>query len=370
MPFPELRRPPRRVLLYRLGSLGDTLIALPSFHLVARAFPGAERRLLTSFPPTAKAPASSAILEHTGLVHGYFRYNHGTRSPRELLTLWWQLLTWRPEVVVYLSGARGLEAARRDSKFFRACGIRQQVGVPITEEMQRNLPAPERGPGMVESEAARLARNIRPLGDADLDDPGSWDLGLTSAERGRAAELLQPLGDRPFLAVSVGTKMQSKDWGRENWRQLLAATAAHFPHLGLVLCGAREESAASDFAAEGWRAHTGTPVVNLCGAVNPRESAAAIERSVLFVGHDSGPMHLAAAVGTPSVTIFASLRPPGMWFPHGARNRVLYRNVDCAGCGLETCIVQQKKCILSITVEDVLAEITAALASSTGPLSA
>ena len=53
----------RRVLVYRLGSLGDTLIALPSFHLIARAFPSAERRLLTNLPVAAKAPPAAAVLE-------------------------------------------------------------------------------------------------------------------------------------------------------------------------------------------------------------------------------------------------------------------------------------------------------------------
>ena len=53
----------KRVLIYRLGSLGDTLIALPAFHLIARAFPGAERRLLTNFPVNVKAPPAAAILE-------------------------------------------------------------------------------------------------------------------------------------------------------------------------------------------------------------------------------------------------------------------------------------------------------------------
>src|SRR5882757_2146589 len=81
----------KRVLIYRLGSLGDTLVALPAFHLIARAFPDAERRLLTNFPVNAKAPPAAAILENTNLIHGYFRYAAGTRSPRELLTLWWQL---------------------------------------------------------------------------------------------------------------------------------------------------------------------------------------------------------------------------------------------------------------------------------------
>src|ERR1700727_3199067 len=96
----------KRVLIYRLGSLGDTLVALPALHLVANAFPDAERRLLTNFPVNAKAPSAAAVLDRSGLLHGYFRYAAGTRSLPELLTLWWQLLRWRPQVLVYMGPAR------------------------------------------------------------------------------------------------------------------------------------------------------------------------------------------------------------------------------------------------------------------------
>ena len=99
----------KRVLIYRLGSLGDTLVALPAFHLVANAFPDAERRLLTNFPVNAKAPSAAAVLDGSGLLHGYFRYAAGTRSLPELLILWWQLLRWRPQVLVYMGPARGVE---------------------------------------------------------------------------------------------------------------------------------------------------------------------------------------------------------------------------------------------------------------------
>src|ERR1700732_5399006 len=99
----------KRILIYRLGSLGDTLIALPALHLVARAFPQAERRILTNFPVNVKAPPAAAILENSGLVHGYFRYVVGMRSPRELISIWWQLRRWCPEVLVYMGSARGVE---------------------------------------------------------------------------------------------------------------------------------------------------------------------------------------------------------------------------------------------------------------------
>lgn len=349
----------KRVLIYRLGSLGDTLVALPSLHLVARAFPNAERRLLTNFPVNAKAPPAAAILDGSGLIQGYFRYAASTRSPRELLALWGQLLLWRPQVLVYLGPARGVESARRDARFFRLCGISRLVGVPLTEDMQKNRW--QESEQALEPEGDRLARNLAELGDAHLDDPASWDLRLTPAEHARATEALSTATGHPILAVSVGTKVQSKDWGRDNWRALLNRLASLYPDYALALCGASEESESSEFAADGWRQNSCSPVVNLCGILTPRESAAVFAQARAFVGHDSGPMHLAAAVQTPCVAIFAARNKPRVWFPYGKQHRVLYHQTDCWGCGLETCIVQRKKCLTSITVDEVVTQVRALL---------
>jgi heptosyltransferase-3 len=349
----------KRVLIYRLGSLGDTLIALPALHLVARAFPDFERRLLTNVPVASKAPPAAAILENTNLIHGYFRYAVGTRSPRELLALWWKLHRWQPDVLVYMGSTRGVESAHRDAKFFRLCGIPRLIGVPFTEDMQQNRW--EESAQALEPEASRLARNLAELGTVDLTDPNNWDLHLTDAEHARATEVLSATAGHPIIAVSVGTKVQSKDWGRDNWRALLHRLATLYPKHTLALCGAAEESEASEFAANGWREKSSSPVVNLCGLLTPRESAAVFAHAPVFVGHDSGPMHLAAAVQTPCVAIFAARNKPRVWFPYGKQHRVLYHQTDCWGCGLETCIVERKKCLTSITVDEVVTEVRAIL---------
>jgi heptosyltransferase III len=343
----------QRVLIYRLGSLGDTIVALPSLHLVERAFPRAERRLLTNFPVQRKAAAAQTILDGSGLVDGYYSYTVGLRHMSKLLKLRSAIREWQPDVLVYLTRGRGVKVAKRDAMFFRSCGIRRFIGVPFTEDMQhhRQRAATEQ----LESEASRLARCIAELGDAQLDDPASWDLRITEAEQRAAQIALEPAGKLPVIAISVGTKMQAKDWGVENWSKLLAAMAPLYPGFALVLAGAREESDASELAAEGWRNAPGSgPVINLCGFLTPRESAAVFQRARFFVGHDSGPMHMAAAVQTPCVAIFAARNIPAVWFPYGEHNRVIYHDVDCAGCGLETCIAQAKKCLTSITINEVL----------------
>jgi ADP-heptose:LPS heptosyltransferase len=310
--------------------------------------------MLTNFPVNVKAPPAAAIIEKTGLVHGFLKYTVGTRNPRDLVSLWWTIFRWQPEVVVYLGSSRGVASAKRDATFFRLCGIRRLIGMPVVEEMQQNLwDSVEQA---FEPEAVRLTRNIKELGDAQMDAAESWDLHLTPSEQACAQEAISPVEGLPILVVSVGTKMQSKDWGRENWRTLLARIASLYPNHALVLSGAPGESEISEFAAGGWREAGGGPVMNLCG-LPPRESAAVYAHARLFIGHDSGPMHLAAAVQTPCVAIFAARNKPRVWFPYGSQHRVLYHKTECWGCGLETCIAEKKRCLTSITVEEVLAEV-------------
>src|SRR5437667_11523770 len=79
--------PRRRILIYRLGSLGDTVVALPALRLVARAFPDAERWALTNFSVSTKAAPMASVLEGTGLVHGYLEYPAGLRNAAGLSKL-------------------------------------------------------------------------------------------------------------------------------------------------------------------------------------------------------------------------------------------------------------------------------------------
>ncbi len=341
----------QRVLIYRLGSLGDTIVALPCYHQVARAFPEAKRWLLTNLPVAQKAPSPKEILGDSGLVHAYIGYPVGLRSIRGLLRLRREIRELRPQVLIYLAAPRGIRQAQRDAVFFRMCGIPRIIGLPLTQDLQENRWDAQRQ--MAEPEAHRLTRCLSEIGPFNLDAPPSWDLLLTDDEHRTAESVLAPLQSQLFVAVSVGTKMQSKDWGVENWGGVLERIHAEYPGYGLALVGAGSEASASEKAARRW----GGKLVNLCGALTPRETAAVLERATLFLGHDSGPMHLAEAVQTPCVAVFAALRPPGVWFPYGRQHRVVYHKVECANCGLDTCIVQGKKCITSITVDEVMKEV-------------
>ncbi|MHB1218026.1 MAG: glycosyltransferase family 9 protein [Alphaproteobacteria bacterium] len=310
----------RRVLIYRLGSLGDTVVSLPCLHLVARVFPRAERRLLTNEPLGGKAAPAELVLGGSGLVTGTaIRYPAGTRRPSALFRLRREIRAFDPDLLVYLAESRGAAIALRDTAFFRTCGVGRIVGAPLSNDLatHRYLPREKRW----EREAERLARCLAPLGDALPDRRESWNLRFTKAERGRAdAALANWKGARSFLAFSVGTKWPENDWGDVRWSETLATLTASSPGLGLVLTGSADEAARSDALASYWKG----PVLNPCGRLTPRESALVIARAHLFLGHDSGPMHLAAAVGTPAAAVFSRKNKPGIWFPHGPGHVPLY----------------------------------------------
>ena len=308
-----------RILVYRLGSLGDTVLALPCFHLIREKYPDSHVTVLTNAPVSGKAAPLESILAGTGLIDEVLHYPVGLRDPKQLAELRETLRAGKFDLAVSLAAARGWLASVRDFIFFKSCRISRVIGIPFS---RRDLHCQHRQEEkLYESEAERLARRVSALGKVDLNDRKWFDLRLTAEERAEAEQLLSSHGIvGPFIVASLGTKTPLNDWGMPNWREFLRQLRAAHPGLGLVLLGSADEAARCNELQAAWK----DPSANLCGKTTPRLSAAVLERAKLFVGHDSGPMHLAAAAGAPCVAIFSARCEPGKWFPVGTGNAPLY----------------------------------------------
>jgi len=338
---------PGNVVIYRLGSLGDAVVSLPLFKLAARGFPDARRILLTN-SPIEVTPVANSIVDNMGIIHETIAYRNSMRDLRELWLLNRRISHLRPEALIYMTARFSPAHVFRDIMFFRACGIRHIIGAPTTEDLRLSKYDPTTG--LWEREAVRLARCLSSLGDARLADRGSWSLDLTEGERAVADDHLRNWnGGESFICVSAGAKLQAKDWTIENWTAAMAQLSARYPDLGAAFLGAGSERQRADALCSVWRG----PKLNLCGKLTPRVSASVIERAKLFLGHDSGPMHLAAAVHTPIVAIFSARARPGIWFPNQEGAEIFYRNVSCSNCNLKVCTIEKKRCLTSITPEQV-----------------
>jgi ADP-heptose:LPS heptosyltransferase len=307
------------VVIYRLGSLGDTIVALPCFHRIAQSFPDAERILLTNVPVSTKAAPVEAVLKGSGLVHRVLAYPLSLRSPRALLGLRTQLRDTGADTLVYLAEKRGLLIAWRDWLFFRACGFRRIVGAPLTPDLQDNRV--DGVTGELEPERERLARTLASLGAIDLDSTVSWDLKLNEEEEAAGLSAVAPFAGRPFLAINMGGKVADKDWRIPNWQKALQALGRSFPGVGLLVVGAAEDSE----RARAVIAHWPGVGIDRCGKLSVRETAAALQHAAAFIGHDSGPLHLAAVRGVRCVGLFGSYNRPRQWHPHGTGHRIIHR---------------------------------------------
>jgi ADP-heptose:LPS heptosyltransferase len=283
------------------------VVALPCFHLIRRTNPGSKITLLTNLPVLEKAAPAIAILENSGLCDDAIHYPVATRKLSELTQVRQKIRELRPDLFVNLAAGRGLLKSLRDVLFFRSCGIKRMVGTPLRN---RDLRVQQMKESEYEPESLRLVSRLSALGEVDLADRQFWQLRITGNERDQAADLL-PSRQSQFIAVSVGTKVHAKDWGEENWFSLLTLLSEAMPDVTLILLGSPDEWDRSEKMSRAWAGNC----ANLCGKTPPRISAAVLERCGLFIGHDSGPAHLAGVVGVPTLALFSWHNPPGQWFP-------------------------------------------------------
>jgi ADP-heptose:LPS heptosyltransferase len=96
---------------------------------------------------------------------------------------------------------------------------------------------------------------------------------------------------------------------------------------------------------------------DLGGRTSFAELARVLAGARAVVVANTGPAHLAAAVGTPVVSLFAPTVPPVRWRPFGVPHELLFRDVPCAGCRARVCPVEGHPCLSGVGVDAVLAAL-------------
>lgn len=317
------------LVIFRIGSIGDTVVALPCFHAIARAFPRHRKVLLTNAVASARASSVETVLEGTGLIDQALYFPVGRGKLSHSIALAGQLRQLEAEALVYLAPRTTGLQVYRDLLFFRAAGIRRVIGAPLgigARECHADPLTHE-----LEPEAERLARILTPEIPVDLS-PASWDLRLTPAEHATASQQLAGLlGWRPLVALSPGAKIPAKDWGEERWAALIGLLQVRVPAVSLVFLGAPDERPLVERLAQLWNGAK----LNLCGELTPRESAAVLGHCDMLVCHDSGPMHLAASQGARCIALFGNFNRPRQWFPYGRDHVVIYEPEGVQRIGVE-----------------------------------
>ena len=152
-------------------------------------------------------------------------------------------------------------------------------------------------------------------------------------------------GTTPFIAVNPVAYWKTKLWGDERFALLCDALIEELD-TRIILTGGPGDPSLPHI--EGLMKH---PCINLAGKTTLRDLACLYQRARLVVTTDSGPMHIAAAMGTPTVALFGPTNPDRTG-PYGAGHRVIRKPLPCSPCLRKECDTMQ--CMKDISVEEVL----------------
>ena len=364
---------PRRVLIIQLGDIGDVVWTLPALRAIRDFWPGAELSVLLrenngSLLSPGELPLQTfeirrgkgnflASISHTfSLVRalrrerfdlvfdlrsdergGYMAFLTG--APSRAALYYPSMRGLRNHLFTHLvrfSGKPlGVGAADQSFYILQAFGIEPADAVP-------KLPL---------SNAARLRAEeiIASLGFALAD--GEAVVSAAVAKNGGAA--------KSWVTLNPFSRWSYKEWGREKWVRIINWLYEEFAITSVIVGSPGERKRAEAIVA----ACPGR-AFNAAGSTTLAELAGLLALSRLHIGVDSAAPHIAAAVGTPTVTIYGP-SDWRYWAPPGKNNRVVVSDMPCVPCSLKGCNGRGRSlCLENLEVGQVQAVIREALLAS------
>ncbi|HIG12310.1 MAG TPA: glycosyltransferase family 9 protein [Planctomycetes bacterium] len=340
---------PRRVLLIKFWGIGSLQLLTPAVQALRVAHPKARLELLT-------LAENADFATGLGIFDEVLRLDAGCSSWiqifRRILRLVSELRD-RSYGVVY------------DFEFFTRfsavvsflTGASRSVGFSTASVWRGGLHTA----GVTFNRYWHVARNFRALAGGEngreLSSEEITAYQPDAQDRAVVAEHLGESGAVIVLNINAGRLSLERRWPMDNFvglaQRLLGETEA-----SLVFVGAASEAA---YVAEAVKAlgDEDPRVLNLAGKLSIGQLVALLDNAALVVTNDSGPMHLAATLGTPTVGLFGP-ETPQMYAPLGARATALYRPTICSPCinvhenKVATCIHGRPECLVNLSVDEVL----------------
>jgi ADP-heptose:LPS heptosyltransferase len=323
---------PSSICLVKLGAIGDVVNTLPLVHRLRRGRPDARISWVI-------APLAHALLEGHPEVDEFLVLDVKRRTSwpsflRELRSREFELVIdlqriLKSGLVTRLSGAPrrlGFDRAR----------CKELSWLFTNERLATNA-----SPGVTVAQYLEFADH---LGLPDCEPV--WNLPFTPWS-----------GPPPALCLGVGASKSANLWPVERWAELVRRLVEGrgcpaVPPERIALCGGPQDRAATDALLT--RVPAG--LLDTVGRLSLKQSAGLIAASELFIGGDTGPLHIAVAVGTPVAALFGAADPLRTG-PYLRPQSVIYRPADCSPCRQRDCTIAGHPCMRGIEAAAVLEHI-------------
>jgi len=342
---PNIMTPPRRVLIVLLGAIGDVVRALPLLGRIRHAWPDAHIAW-------AVEPKSSPVLEHHPWLDQVIVYDR-TYAPWTFVPFLNRIRAGHFDLVIDLQ--RHLKSGLAS----RVSGARDRFGFSASNTKEFNHLFSNHQIAAQPNMRLKLLQ-YQAFGDA-LEIPAApieFGLAASNEERERARAMLVD-APRPMLAVILGSSWPSRIYFPESTAAVigdLARSGGNSPALFPVLLGGPDETG---LARDVMRELGATPALNLAGRTSIRDLIAIFPECAAAFGPDSGPMHIAAAVGCPVVSLWGATAAERS-APWGFAEFAISGAIPCHPCYLRQCPIG-RECMRRISPNEVSAALRRAL---------
>jgi lipopolysaccharide heptosyltransferase I len=333
----ELPNPPQRILLIKPSALGDIVHTLPVLNLLRRRWPAARISWLigSAFADLVRGHPQLDEL----ITFDRKRFARGWHSPRavvELITFLRSLGKQQFDLVIDLQGLL------RSGTLTALTRAPVRVGFSNARELAHLFYTHHVPVHTMEQHAIERYLNVtEALGCGR--GPVEFHFHSNEHDRARVGGLLDGI-DR-FAVLLPGTNWMTKRWPAENFAALVRPLREQFGMTTVIAGGPDVAEIASRIDG----------AVNLVGKTNLRELVVLLERASLVIANDSGPMHIAAALGKPLVTMFGPTNPIRTG-PYQRLDSVVRVDIPCSPCYSRKC--SHVSCMRWIGVEHVIGRAT------------
>ena len=334
----------RRILLIKPSALGDVVHALPVVASLKRRYPGIPLDWLIEEEAAPLVEGHPAVAEF--VVSGRRRWQRQLRHPGAVPGALREIRAFARTIRGRYDAVLDLQGLLKSALYVLAARAPIRVGLADGREgatwvLTHRVPIPPQPVHAVERylalaaavDAASVVRDFTiPVAPADVVVAEGVLAGLP----------------RPIVVLHPAARWPTKLWESARWRDLASALCRD--GAGVVVTGAAEDRAMAAAIGEGLN----PAPRSLAGRVSLKQLVAVLRSADLMITVDSGPMHIAAAVGTPVLALFGAT-DPARTGPLGP-GCVLHRRLPCSPCLQRRCaIADTLRCMRDIDVPEVLA---------------
>ena len=341
-----------KLLVRTTNWLGDAVMSIPALREIRGAFPGWEITLLAR-PWVADLYAREDFGDHILRYENHGRHQ-GLSGKWKLAA---QLRQTRFDCAILLPNAFDAALIAWLARIPRRIGYARDARGPLLTDAialpkKGSLPAHER---FYYLELLRRAGLIEQLPDCpDIRLSGA----ALAAESGREEWKRRKLAAKRWIGVSPGAAYGgAKRWAPERFAEAAAALAAELD-AGIAIFGSKAEAELCGWIAD----RAGPQAHNLAGTTSLAEFIDLAATCTVYLANDSGPMHVAAALGIPTVAVFGATDHIATG-PVSERACVVREPVDCSPCLLRECPIDHR-CMERVTSSKVVGEALSLLANA------